>query len=115
MNRDDQEMALWTAEYVAARAVPAACASHAADEAVAQFRLRYPPQPTAPPAVWYDEPPLPKNGTDHHCWVEGFDCQQFVYWSHQYSEWRRYEGAAQPQPLAGRRVCPITKPQEPKQ
>ena len=116
MNRDTQEMALWAAEYVAARAVSAASASYAADEAVAQFRLRYPPQqPVAPEAVWYDEPPFPKDYATRPCWIAGVG-QVFagaVYWLG--NEWQvNAIGDHHPYPLAGRRVCPIAIPQEPK-
>jgi len=113
VNRDKQEMALWATEYVAARAVSAASAAHAADEAVAQFRLRYPPQPSAPEAVWYDEPPFEKIDKANHCWVENIDSPQAVYWSNLHGEWRFFEGVSNPRPLNGRRVCPITKPPEP--
>lgn len=112
MTRDEQEMALWAAEYVAARGVSAASASCAADEAVAEFRKRYPPQSAAPEAVWYDEPPFPKNGKSHPCWVDGDAVHGDVYWSD--GEWRVWiVGSAFQHPLAGRRVCPITKPPEP--
>ena len=106
-------MALWTAEYVAARAVSAASASCAADEAVAQFRKRYPPQPSAPAAVWYDEPPFEKTDKANYCWVENIDSPQAVYWSNLHDEWRLFKDESQTRRLNRRRVCPITKPPEP--
>lgn len=114
VTRDDQEMALWTAEYVAARGVSAASASCAADEAVAEFRKRYPPQPTAPAPVWYDEPPFEKDGPTRPCWIAGEPFPCAVYWSGR--EWRVYvAGDSHVHGLRGRRVCPIIKPQEPTQ
>ena len=114
MTRDEQEMALWTAEYVAARAVSAASAFCAADEAVAQFRKRYPVEPAAPEAVWYDEPPFPKDGTDHHCWIAGRIFPASVFWN--VDEWQvGFAGEYHARSLRGRRVCPITKPPEPTQ
>ena len=112
MTRDDQEMALWTAEYVAARGVSAASASGAADEAVAEFRKRYPPQPEAPAAVWYDEPPFAKDGTRHPCWIAGKLSPVWVFWN--FDEWQVVGvGEYHARSLRGRRVCPIVKPQEP--
>lgn len=116
MNRDEQEMTLWVSVYEhwfpCHGYEPEEC-GNIADAAVAEFRKRYPPQPTACEVVWYDTPPFSKDRKDYYCWVEGFDVPQAVYWSVQYSEWRRCEVACQPQPLAGRRVCPIVKPPEP--
>ena len=106
-------MALWREAYNASMLLPGDGRNAEADTAVKAFRKRYPPQVQAPKAVWYDTPPFEKAYKANHCWVEGFDAQQEVYWSDQYSEWRRFGGDSQPQPLAGRRVCPITKPPEP--
>ena len=108
-------MALWTAEYVAARAVSAASASCAADEAVAQFRKRYPVEPAAPEAVWYDEPPFEKDGDVHYCWVEGSTVPQSIYWSGGSGGWLHFCDRTPMNPLNGRRVCPIVKPPEPTQ
>ena len=121
MTRDDQEMALWTAEYVAARGVSAASASCAADEAVAEFRKRYPaepaaPEPTAPGLTWYDEPPFAKSLDDmFSAWITDYPYPVMVAyfrdgWAYQVpnrgNHWT---------PLNGRRVSPIVKPPEPPQ
>ena len=113
MTRDDQEMALWTAEYVAARGVSAASASCAADEAVAEFRKRYPPQSAAPEAVWYDEPPFDKNDQPHPCWLLGYAKPVEVAYLPRYGWQYAIPGMSSWRDLAGRRVCPITKPPEP--
>ena len=114
MTRDEQEMALWAAKYSASRSIHAAGCAAKADAAVAEFRKRYPPQPAAPEAVWYDEPPFPKNGKLHPCWVDGCAEHGDVYWLE--TEWRVWiVGSAYDQRLAGRRVCPIITPQEPPQ
>ena len=115
MNRDEQEMALWREAYNASMLLPGDGRNAEADTAVKAFRKRYPPQPSAPKAVWYDEPPFSKVNKANHCWVEDVESPQVVYWSIQYGEWRFFWGFSNTQPLAGRRVCPITKPQEPKQ
>lgn len=119
MTRDEQEMALWAAEYAASKSTFAADRAAAADLAAAFFAHRYPPDPsatpaTAPPAVWYDEPPFEKDGTTRPCWIAGKPFPCAVYWSGH--EWTVYvAGDFYPQQLAGRRVYPITKPQEPTQ
>ena len=114
MNRDEQEMALWREVYSASRLITRAGVEAEADAAVEAFRKRYPPQQSAPPAVWYDEPPFEKDGTTRPCWIAGGG-QLFpaaVYWSGH--EWRAYvAGDPLVQRLNGRRVCPITKPPEP--
>ena len=113
MNRDDQEMALWTLEYSASRLSHAAGRAAEADAAVAAFRKRYPPQSSAPEAVWYDEPPRPGEyhvvGLPRVCWVD----EDVVY----LPEWDRDGERPRIREMsrAGRRVSPITKPQEPPQ
>ena len=110
MTRDDQEMALW-------RRVAVDEGFGFADEAVEAFRKRYPPQPsatpaTAPEAIWYDEPPFAKDEANYPCWIEGYTLPGAVYWSGH--EWRMYvAGNRNVYRLDGRRVSPITKPQEP--
>jgi len=106
VTRDEQEMALW-------RRVAVDEGFGFADEAVEQFRKRYPPQTSAPPAVWYDEPP---RAGEYH--VEGLSC---VCWVDEDVVWCPRWDCDDERPLiremprAGRRVCPITKPQEPPQ
>ena len=112
MNRDEQEMALWREAYSASRIITRAGVEAEADAAVAAFRLRYPPQPSAPEAVWYDEPPFEKDGESYPCWIYGEADASAVHWSGH--EWRAYfVGDSHVQRLNGRRVCPITKPPEP--
>ena len=114
MNRDEQEMALWREAWLLGmeEMTDYDGAAEAADAAVAAFRKRYPPQPAAPEAVWYDEPPLPKDGTMLTCWIEGYRLPGFAFWNGE--EWRMYvAGDRYADPLAGRRVCPIVKPPEP--
>ena len=113
MNRDEQEMALWAAEYSASRLICVADRAAAADFAVEQFRKRYPPQPVAPAPVWYGEPPRSGEyhvvGLPRVCWVD----EDVVY----LPEWDRDGERPRIREMsrAGRRVSPITKPQEPKQ
>ena len=111
MNRDEQEMALWREAYCARVTTPAYRATEA-DTAVAEFRKRYPPQPYAPPAAWYDGPPF---AGEYH--VEGLPCvcwvDEDVVWC---PTWDR-EGERpriRELPRNGRRVCLIPKPPEPK-
>ena len=121
MTRIEIEQKLWADQYhwgmVESEDRPIAC--EVADAAVAQFRQRYPaepepPEPAVPPAVWYDEPPFPKDGTTHPCWIAGSErlYPAFVYWGAR--GWRvsflRDQNAID---LDARRVCPIHKPQEP--
>ena len=114
MNRDEQEMALWAAEYSASRLISRESRAAEADAAVAEFRQRYPVEPAAPPAVWYDEPPFAKDGKSYPCWVDGDAVHADVYWDG--SQWWAWiVGSAFQHPLNGRRVCPITKPPEPTQ
>lgn len=111
MNREQQEMALWREAYCARVTTPDYRATEA-DAAVAEFRKRYPPQPQAPEAVWYDEPPFKKDGTSYPCWIAGHSSPYFVYWAGR--NWRACApGNRNPDHLNGRRVCPITKPPEP--
>ena len=119
MNRDEQEMALWTLEYSASRLIHAACRAAEADAAVAAFRKRYPVEPAAPAPVWYDEPPFEKDGESYPCWVADWGLHRTtvvaaVYW---YDDaWRmQIVGYRNEHLLAGRRVCPIAKPPEPPQ
>ena len=107
MTRDKQEMALW-------RRVAVDEGFGFADEAVEQFRKRYPPQTVAPEAVWYNEPPFPKDGTTRPCWIAGHSSPSLVYWAGR--NWRAWSpGDRNPDHLNGRRVCPITRPPEPNQ
>lgn len=111
MNRDEQEMALWRCEYAASKLIAREDRATEADAAVAEFRKRYPAEPTAPPAVWYDNPPRPGEyhvvGLPRVCWVD----EDVVY----LPEWDRNgeRPRIREMSLAGRRVCPIIKPQEP--
>ena len=114
MNREQQEMALWREAYWACHGTTAAYCAHYADAAVAAFRKRYPPQPTAPAPVWYDEPPFAKDGKSYPCWVDGDAVHADVYWDG--SKWLSWiVGSAFRHPLDGRRVSPIVKPPEPPQ
>ena len=111
MTRDEQEMALWREVYSASRLITRAGVEAEADAAVEAFRKRYPPQPSAPEAVWYDTPPRPGE-----YFVEGFPCvcwvDEDVVW---YPAWD--SAGEHPRirelPRNGRRVCPIAKPPEP--
>ena len=111
MARDEQEMIMWLSEYVRSTMRDAANRAAEADAAVAEFRKRYPVEPTAPPAVWYDEPPFPGEyhvvGLPRTCWVD----QDVVY----FPEWDRdgFPPRIREISRAGRRVSPIVKPQEP--
>ena len=112
MTREQQEMALWAAEYSASRLLCVADRAAEADAAVAEFRKRYPAEPVAPEAVWCDEPPFAKDGKSYPCWVDGDAVHADVYWDG--SQWWAWiVGSAFQQPLDGRRVCPIVKPPEP--
>ena len=117
MTRDEQEMALWREAYSASRIITRAGVEAEADAAVAAFRKRYPPQPSAPAPVWYDEPPFAKDGESYPCWVADWGRHRTtvvaaVYW---YDDaWRmQIVGYRNEHLLAGRRVSPIAKPQEP--
>ena len=111
MTRDQQEMAIWAAEYSASRLLCVADRAAAADAAVEQFRKRYPAEPTAPAPVWYDEPPRPGEyhvvGLPRVCWVD----EDVVY----FPEWDRDGERPRIREMsrAGRRVSPIAKPPEP--
>lgn len=114
MNRYEQEMALWREAYWVCRVTTPTYRATEADAAVAEFRKRYPPQPTAPEAVWYDEPPFPKDGRHHSCWVTGESHVQSVYWSVTACGWGYCQPhVSGPYPLHHRQVCPIVKPPEP--
>jgi hypothetical protein len=116
MNRNQQEMALWRRVYdrwYSREGYEVAECGDIADDAVAQFRKRYPAEPAAPPAVWYDEPPFPQDGNCHPCWVEACERPQSVCWSIQYREWQYFSYRTAVEPLNKRRVCPIVKPPEP--
>ena len=118
MNRDEQEMALWREAYILAlsQTWDYAKAEEAGCAAIEAFRKRYPVEPAAPPAVWYDEPPFKKDGGMYYCWVEGSTVPQSIYWSGGGSgAWLHFCDRTPVHPLNGRRVSPITKPQEPTQ
>ena len=115
MTRDEQEMSLWAAEYSASRLLCVADRAAEADAAVAEFRKRYPVESAAPDAVWYDEPPFTKDGAMSPVWLSDYPFPILVAylgdgWAYEVpgrsNRWH---------PLAGRRVSPITKPQEPPQ
>ena len=115
MTREQQEMELWRQVferwYSREEYTVAECGG-VSDAAVAEFRKRYPAEPTAPPAVWYDEPPFPRDGASYPCWVDGEEHPVLVA---MYSRWeyRANDDDGCWLPLNGRRVCPIVKPQEP--
>ena len=119
MNRDEQEMALWREAYRDSHCFLAQERARDADAAVEQFRQRYPAEPTAPAPAWHDEPPFPKDGKSYPCWVDRWGLNHTtavaeVYWY--YDDWHmQIVGCPSQYLLAGRRVCPITKPQEPTQ
>ena len=115
MNREQQEMSLWRCEYVRSTMVSVENRAAEADAAVEAFRLRYPPQPSAPEAVWYDEPPFKKDGGIYYCWVEGSTVPQSIYWSGGSGAWLHFCDRTPVHPLNRRRVCPIAKPPEPSQ
>jgi hypothetical protein len=87
-----------------------------ADAAVEQFCQRYPVEPAAPPAVWYDEPPFAKDGKSHPCWVVGEEYPCATHWS-RYARPPMWVYANTEDdhlvPLNGRPVSPIHKPPEP--
>ena len=111
MNREQQEMALWREAYRDSHCFLAQERAGGADAAVAEFRKRYPAEPSTPPAVWYDEPPFPRDGKSYPCWVEGSTSTADVYWDDS-QWWAPIVGSTYQHPLAGRRVSPIVKPQE---
>lgn len=121
MNREQQEMSLWRCEYVRSTMVSVENRAAEADAAVAEFRKRYPveptaPEPTAPELAWYDDPPFEKDGRHRACWVAGESHVQSVYWSIAACGWRYCQPhVSGPYPLYNRRVCPIVKPPEPPQ
>lgn len=119
MNRDKQEMALWRRvfeRWYSRENYEIDTCGNIADAAVAEFSKRYPPDPsatpaTAPEAVWYDEPPFPGEyhvvGLPCVCWVDE-DVLYLPEWDREHERPRIREMSR-----AGRRVSPITKPQEP--
>ena len=115
------EIRIWCDEFARMRQTPewTDAAMDAADDLLHRYRARYgQSQPTAPPAVWYDEPPFAKDGQSYPCWIYGEDDACAVYWSEfAMSPLWVYlmPGEARPVPLNGRRVSPIAKPQEPPQ
>ncbi len=117
MNRDEREQAIWHDAYMLAMSQDPSPAESSclADAAVAEFCKRYPAEPTAPPAVWHDEPLFEKIDKTNYCWVQDIDSPQAVYWSNLQGEWRFFEGLSDTRPLNGRRVSPIHKPPEPSQ
>ena len=116
MTRNELEQAVWPYAYMLAmwQYPSPAEASGWADAAVKRLRQRYPAEPSTPEAVWYDEPPFPRDGKSYPCWLDGDAVHADVCWYD--GEWRVWiVGSAFHQPLAGRRVSPIVKPQEPPQ
>ena len=115
MTRDEQEMSLWREAYTLAISQGAnyGQAAKAATTAAESFRQRYPAEPTAPAPVWYDEPPRPGEyhvvGLPRVCWVDK-DIVWFPVW-----DLAQDRQLIRELPRNGRRVCPITKPQEPLQ
>lgn len=118
MNREQQEMTLWRESYRSSHSFEQRERARDADAAVAQFRQRYPaepaaPEPTAPAPVWYDEPPFPKDGSVSPVWLFDYPFPILVAY---FGDGWAYEVPGRSDrwhPLAGRRVCPIVKPQEP--
>jgi len=130
MNRNQQEMALWRRVYdrwYAREGYEVAECGDIADDAVAQFRKRYPVEPTAPEPTapeltapeltWHDEPPFEKSLDDmFSAWITDYPYPVMVAyfrddgWAYQVpnrgNHWT---------PLNGRRVLPIYKPPEPPQ
>ena len=111
MTRDEQEMALWREVYLISRMADRASGEVEADAAVEAFRKRYPPQPAAPKAVWYDTPPrageYDVEGLSCVCWVD-----EDVVWCPRW-DCDDERPVIREMPRNGRRVCPITKPPEP--
>ena len=114
------EIRLWCDEFARMRQTPewTDAAMDAADDLLHRYRARYGlPQPAAPPAVWYYEPPFAKDGKSYRCWVAGWGLNRTtvvaeLYWYD--DDWRmQIVGSRGQYLLAGRRVCPIAKPQEP--
>jgi hypothetical protein len=127
VNREQQEMALWRESYRASHCFLAQERARDADAAVAQFRQRYPveptapeptaPEPTAPELTWHDEPLFEKSLDDmFSAWITDYPYPVMVAyfrddgWAYQVpnrgNHWT---------PLNGRRVLPIYKPPEPPQ
>lgn len=122
MTRDEQEMALWRSvfeHWYSRELCEIDTCGNIADAAVAEFRKRYPveptaPEPTAPGLTWYDEPPFAKSlGDMFSAWITDYPYPVMVAyfrdgWAYQVpnrgNHWT---------PLNGRRVSPIYKPQEP--
>ena len=120
MNRVEREQALWHDAYMLSMSQDPhpTESSNYADAAVAEFRKRYPVEPAALKAAWYDEPPFAKDGESYPCWICGEDDASAVHWSHYDLSPRWMYLHTEDDtflPLAGRRVCPIVKPQEPTQ
>jgi hypothetical protein len=119
MNRNQQEMAMWRRvfeRWYAREGYEVDTCGGIADDAVAQFRKRYPaepepPDPTAPEPTWYDEPPFEKDGKSYPCWVVGGKLPAAVYFDRD-AWYVMLICELYPSPLAGRRVSPIVKPQE---
>ena len=118
MNRDKQEMALWRRvfeHWYRRELYEIDTCGNVADAAVAEFRKRYPAEPTEPAPVWYDEPPFDKNDQPHPCWLLGYAKPVEVAYLPRYGWQYAILGMSSWRDLAGRRVCPIVKPQEPPQ
>ena len=109
------EIRLWRDEFARMRQTPewTDAAMDAADDLLHRYRARYgQSQPTASPAVWYDEPPFPKDANSYPCWVDDDAVHADVCW-YDGEWWAWIVGSAFQHPLNGRRVCPIAKPPEP--
>ncbi len=115
MNREQQEMIMWRRVYerwYAREGYEVDTCGDIADAAVAEFRKRYPAEPTALPAAWYDEPPFAKDGESYPCWIAGKLFPAAVFWN--VDEWQVvFAGEYHARSLRGRRVSPIAKPPEP--
>ena len=116
MTRDEQEMALWRRvfdRWYSREDYESDTCGNIADAAVAEFRKRYPVESAAPDAVWYDEPPFTKDGTMSPVWLSDYPFPILVAY---FGDGWAYEVPGRSNrwhPLAGRRVCPITRPPEP--
>ena len=111
------EIRLWRDEFSRMRQTPewTDAAMDAADDLLHRYRARYGlPQPAAPPATWYDEPPCPKDGSVSPVWLFDYPLPILVAyfdgWMYEVpgvsNRWHH---------LAGRRVSPIVTPPEPPQ
>jgi hypothetical protein len=120
VNRNQQEMSLWRRvfeRWYSRKGYEIDTCGGIADAAVEQFRLRYPVEPAAPEAVWYDEPPFARDGKSYPCWIVELWRPVLVAYFSDGSGWNwSYTGLSKRDfwhPLQGRRVSPIHKPQGP--